>query len=41
MHPTFFLTDPAAGAADIQAEGEGNASAQQSIANYYSTATTY
>jgi hypothetical protein len=40
MHPTFFLTDPAVGAADIQAEGEGNASAQQSIANYYSTATT-
>ena len=29
MHPTFFLvTDPTAGAADSQAEGEGNASAQ-------------
>jgi hypothetical protein len=29
MHPIFFLmTDPAAGAADSQAEGEGNASAQ-------------
>lgn len=29
MHPTFFLTDPTAGAADSEAEGEGNASAQR------------